>query len=163
MKSSAPLVTISLFFTAIACAPAADLHSNPDPEAAREALLAVHEAGNRAHFETDVAALLENAAEEFVAVSNGQIYRQTKADVEAFFTDYLNGAVYSEYADIEPPIVRVSVDGNMGWIISRLRASRAQPDAEGIPQTREFIYAGIMLYEKQDGKWLRVANVSTFE
>ncbi len=27
----------------------------------------------------------------------------------------------------------------------------------------EFVYAGIMLYEKHDGKWLRVANVSTFE
>lgn len=27
----------------------------------------------------------------------------------------------------------------------------------------EFVHAGIMLYEKHHGKWLRVANVSTFE
>ena len=56
----------------------------------RQSLLDVHEAGKLAHVEANVAALLENAADEFIAVSNGTIYRQTKADVEAFFTSYLN-------------------------------------------------------------------------
>ncbi len=150
-------IAIPLLIAATACAPA------PDPAESAGSLLAVHDAGNRAHIETDVAALMENAAEEFVAVSNGQIYQQTRADVEAFFTSYFEGASYSEYADIEPPIVRVSDDGTMGWIISRLRANRTEPDADGVPRSRAFVYAGIMLYEKRDGKWMRVANVSTFE
>jgi len=27
----------------------------------------------------------------------------------------------------------------------------------------KFVYAGIMTYEKRDGRWVRVANVSTAE
>ena len=135
----------------------------PDAAKERQSLLAVHEAGNQAHIETDAAALLENAADTFVAVSNGQIYSQSKSDVEAFFTEYFENATYSEYADIEPPIVRVSDDGTMGWVINRLRANRTEPGPDGEPRSREFVYAGVMLFEKRDGKWLRVGNVSTFE
>lgn len=48
-------------------------------------------------------------------------------------------------------------------MITRLRVRRTQKDASGAPQEARFVYAGIMTYEKRDGRWLRVANVSTFE
>jgi hypothetical protein len=40
---------------------------------------------------------------------------------------------------------------------------RRQKDAAGVEKERKFIYAGIMTFEKKAGKWVRVANVSTFE
>ena len=156
-------IALLLVLLMAGCSNISEPSSDPDPADERRSLLAVHEAGNRAHIETDVAALLENAADEFIAVASGQIYPQSKADVEAFFAGYFDGATYTEYADTEPPIVRVSDDGTMGWVINRLRASRTQLDADGVPQLREFVYAGVMLFEKRDGKWLRVGNVSTFE
>jgi hypothetical protein len=66
-------------------------------------------------------------------------------------------------AQKDPPVVRVSDDGSMGWVLSRLRVKRTGPGRHGAPQERAFVYAGIMTYEKRDGRWLRVANVSTFE
>jgi hypothetical protein len=48
-------------------------------------------------------------------------------------------------------------------MITRIRVKRTQKDAAGVEKERKFIYAGIMTYEKKAGKWLRVANVSTFE
>jgi hypothetical protein len=80
-----------------------------------------------------------------------------------FFEGYFRGARYEEWDDLEPPVVRVSDDGSMGWIVSRVRVKRTSPGADGTPQERAFVYAGIMTYEKSEGRWIRVANVSTFE
>jgi hypothetical protein len=51
----------------------------------------------------------------------------------------------------------------MGWVITRVRVRRTQKDATGAGKEAGFVYAGIMTYEKRDGRWVRVANVSTFE
>lgn len=47
-------------------------------------------------------------------------------------------------------------------MIVRNRVRRTQIQVDGSEVERKFIYAGIMTYEKVDGKWLRMANVSTF-
>ena len=46
----------------------------------------------------------------------------------------------------------------MAWILSRTRVRRRQDGKE-----RTFVYAGMMAYEKRDGRWNRVGNASTFE
>ncbi len=64
---------------------------------------------------------------------------------------------------MEEPIIRISQDGSMAWMITRVRVRRTQKDATGKEREQKFNYAGIMTYEKKDGKWMRVANVSTSE
>lgn len=134
-----------------------------DIEKERQALLAVYQTEKNAHRNTAVESLMENAGERFISASQGKIYSQSRQDVRQFFESYFRNATYQEYDDLQPPVVRVSADGSMGWVLSRLRARRTQIDENGAAQSREFVYAGIMVYEKRDGKWLRVANVSTFE
>ena len=51
----------------------------------------------------------------------------------------------------------------MYWVISRESVSRTEPDGQGGRRKRSFIYAGIMTYKKSGGKWVKVANVSTFK
>ena len=51
----------------------------------------------------------------------------------------------------------------MAWMITRVRVRRVQKDTAGVEREERFVYAGIMTYEKRKGKWVRVANVSTFE
>ena len=79
------------------------------------------------------------------------------------FTQYLRNAKYYEWDDVEEPIIRISNDSSMAWMITRTRVPRVQTKADGAEQEEKFVYAGIMTYEKRDGRWLRVANVSTFE
>ena len=129
----------------------------------RQALLAVYEAGKRAHVNTNADQLLANTGEIFISVSNGKISRDTREDIEKFFKNYFENATYHEYDDLETPIVRVSSDVTLGWIITRLHARRTQVDESGTSNEREFVYAGIMLYEKKDGKWIRIGNASTLQ
>ncbi|HYG81791.1 MAG TPA: hypothetical protein VD861_15445 [Pyrinomonadaceae bacterium] len=134
-----------------------------DLEKERAALLEVHRTDRRAHFETDADLLLKHSAEEFIYVGNGKISRSTRAGMRAEFEDYFKDAKYYEWDDLEPPIVRISDDASMAWMIVRTKVRRTQKQAGGEEKERSFVYAGIMTYEKQKGKWVRIANVSTFE
>jgi len=51
----------------------------------------------------------------------------------------------------------------MAWMIVRTKIRRVQKTAHGAEKDEKAVYAGIMTYEKREGRWVRVANVSTFE
>jgi hypothetical protein len=141
----------------------AQIRSTVDLEKERVELLRLHKADREAHLRTDVELLQRSSPEEFISVSRGKIHRATKSDERRLFTEYFRGAKYYEWDDLEEPIVRVSKDGSMAWMITRVRVRRTQRDATGAEKEEKFVYVGIMTYEKQAGKWVRVANVSTFE
>jgi hypothetical protein len=134
-----------------------------DLEKEKAELLRLHQQDRRAHFQTDVDLLLSRHPEEFIAVRDGKIYRPKKADTRKMFTESFKGATYFEWDDLEPPIISVSNDGSLGWIIVHLKMRRTKKDAAGAEKEEKFVYAGIMTYEKRDGRWIKVANVSTFE
>ena len=135
----------------------------PDQTDALAELLRVHAADHQAHRDTDVNQLLAHQGEPFITVGNGRIDTATRAEVAAMFTGYFAGAVYHEYADLEPPHARVSDDGTLGWVISRTRVRRTQTRPDGSVIERAFVYAGFMGYAREQGEWQRVTNVSTFE
>ena len=154
-------LTLTLLFVALAAGAQAQATANLEKEKAE--LLRLHKAAREAHFKTDAELLLENSPEEMISVSRGKINRSGKAAGLKVFTEYFRGAKYYEWDDVEEPIIRVSKDGSMAWMITRIRVRRVQRDAAGAEQEERFVYAGIMTYEKRDGRWVRVANVSTFE
>lgn len=135
------------------------LDTGSETPVAVQELLKLHEEERRAHFETNIDLLQKDAPESFISVRNGKIYRVSKSDERQMFEEYFKDAKYLKWDDLEPPIVRVSADGTMGWVIVRVEVRRLS----GEKKEEAFIYAGIMTYEKQNGKWGRIANVSTFE
>ena len=139
---------------------------NDDPGLQREVneLLRIHKQGREAHFRTNVDLLLSNHPEAgFISVSQGKISQVTKDQSRQRFEAYFKGAQYYEWDDLEPPIIRVSKDGTLAWVITRIKVRRTQKDSAGTVQEQKFVYAGIMTYEKKDGRWIMSANVSTFE
>lgn len=157
MKSFIPILLC------VAWAACASAQPSADPENEKAELLRLHKSDREAHFKTDVDRLLENSPEEFISVGRGKINRSSKDDVRKMFTGYFRDAKYYEWDDMEEPIVRISNDASMAWMITRTRVRRVQKKADGAEQEEKFVYAGIMTYEKRDGRWVRVANVSTAE
>ena len=133
-----------------------------DLEQERAALLALHAQDRRAHFETDVDLLLAAQGEEFITVANGEIARVTRAETAEQFSGYFAGATYQAWDDLEPPIIDIADDASRAWVIVRTRVQRTQTAPDGTVRERAFVYAGIMTYARQDGRWVRTANVSTF-
>ena len=147
----------------VACAASASAQPSADLEKEKAELLRIHKSDREAHFKTDVEGLLENSPEEFISVGRGKINRSSKEDARKMFTGYFRDAKYYEWDDVEEPIIRISNDASMAWMITRTRVRRVQKTADGAEKEEKFIYAGIMTYEKRDGHWVRVANVSTAE
>jgi len=134
-----------------------------DAETAKAELLALHQADRRAHFHHDVDALVASLPSEFIYVRDGKIQRQTKEDLRKRFVQYFQGAEFSAWDDLEPPIIHASPDGQMGWMVVRVKIAYSKTDAAGKKSQEQSVIAWMSVYEKQEGKWLHVADASTFE
>ena len=126
-------------------------------------LLALHQKALEAHMKSDIAMLLEDESEDYVVVSNGEVSSPTKKEREAFLGPYLRATRFESYKDLIPPIVHLSPDGKLGWVIAQISAKGVQKKADGTDGKLEFICAWIELYENRNGRWLRTGNVSNFK
>ncbi len=143
--------------------PPASLSPLDTESKAKAELLALHQAARRAHFNRDVDAILANMGPEFTFVREGKIRAMSRDDVRKQFTEYFQGAEFSAWDDVDPPIIHVSPDGQMGWMVVRVRVAYTKSDSSGEKLQDESVIAWMSAYEKRDGKWLHIANASTFE
>jgi hypothetical protein len=118
----------------------------------RQELLSLHEMTRAAHLRGDAAAIADNIGDELLMADNGTIRRQSKAEVEQFFTGYLKRVRYSQWSDVSPPVVTVSPDGNMAWMAVEVEAKYASADkpAEG---QKSFKSSWIATYARDKCKW----------
>jgi hypothetical protein len=96
-------------------------------------------------------------------VRDGKVQVKSRDDVRKQFTDYFRGTEFSAWDDLEPPIIHISPDGQMGWMIVRVRIAYTKTDASGAKSKEDAVMAWMSVYEKRDGKWLYAANASTSE
>lgn len=132
------------------------------PEA-RAKLLALHEEVMRAHRESNADLLLRSDAADFISANRGQVTQPTLDERRAGLGQYLGTTRFAEYIDVVPPVVRVSKDGTLGWVIVQVRAAGVQTTQERGSQPLAFESAWIELYERRGGNWYRIGNVSNFK
>lgn len=124
----------------------------------RAQLLELHEKALRAHREQNVALLLGDETDDYVVVSRGEVHTPPKRAREESLGPYLRSTRFASYEDTREPMVKISADGTLAWVIARIHAHGTQ---EG--QALEFTSAWIELYEKRNGRWVRTGNVSNFK
>ena len=73
---------------------------------------------------------------------------------------YLRATTFSVYKDVRTPIVTISDDGTLGWLITEVEVRGTHVAEDGTETPVEAIWAWIELYRKRDGQWTMVGNVS---
>ena len=126
-------------------------------------LLRLHEEVMQAHRDSSIERLLAAEGDDYVIASRGEVSAPKLADRKSFLGPYLAATRFSVYRDQVPPIARVSGDGSLGWVIAQVEAKGEQKGASGRTHNVEFVSSWIELYEKRDGRWTRVGNVSNFK
>jgi hypothetical protein len=156
------LLAVAIFCGLSCIAPARSTVLSPasDAESAQAELLALHQADRRAHFSYDVNALVGSLPPELIYVRDGKIERQTQDAMRKGLTEYFARAEFTAWDDLEPPIIRVSPDGRMGWMVVRMKLAYTETDSAGKKTPVETVMAWMSAYEKRDGKWLQVANTT---
>jgi hypothetical protein len=148
-----------LAFAVLSCAPNS-ARRGPSEE---EQLLALHEEGLRAHLASDVDLLLKAEEDDYVISSQGGISHPDRQARRQFLGPYLESTRFSVYRDQIPPVVKVSKDGSLGWVVAQIEARGDQTQPDGTVEPLEFVSSWIELYEKRNGRWLRIGNVSNFK
>jgi hypothetical protein len=126
-------------------------------------LLALHEKVMRAHRDGDAELLLEDESEDYVVANRGTIARPSKSERRSRLQAYLAATRFTEYRDLVPPIVTISADGTLGWVIVQVQAQGTQTSTVGTRENLEFVSAWIELYQRHGGRWRRVGNASNFK
>ncbi|UCH84522.1 MAG: hypothetical protein JSW50_02175 [Candidatus Latescibacterota bacterium] len=123
-------------------------------------LLNIHNELIDAHKSNDVDRLTEPESDEVISVSRGEVLFQNRDERVPRFKDYLENTVFTEYRDLIDPIVHVSDDGTLGWVIVQVKVSGTRTYSGGESKSFDDVWAWIELYKKMDGRWYRVGDVS---
>ena len=160
MKSIAcvsKILVIPLILTLHACQP------KQDRETLRSEILDLHKRMIDAHWRKDVGFFTRDISEQYFSVGNGEIRRPTRKEIAAEFAAYLESTTFTEYRDLQEPVVGLSKDGSLAWSVVQVKVAGKRATEEGTDGNLDFICAWITLYERQGKKWIRLGEVSSFK
>ncbi len=156
------LVTIGLFAALAVLTPQ---RSGADPNEPRDAdvekILQLHREVIEAHKAGDAEEILAVESDEIVRVMWGEVRFPQREERARLFEHYLQNTEFEEYRDLIDPIVRVSDDGTLGWLIAQVEIVGTQIRGDGERVRIDSVWAWIELYEKIDGRWVRVGDVAS--
>ena len=132
----------------------------PQSISAIDELLLLQKQERDAHLQKNAARLVEMFAPDFINISDGNVTRPSKEESLRRFQAYFDRTTFLEWADITPPIIRVSQDASMAYVLVQKRV-RIKPSDETSTKESTTIFAWIETYEKQGGKWLLKVVAST--
>ncbi|GAM97314.1 hypothetical protein U91I_00939 [alpha proteobacterium U9-1i] len=132
-----------------------------DKPTALQELRAMHAAVIARHLDDDVDAWMATEAETMIVGSRG-VLAESGPERATGRRAYLGATEFEVYRDMVEPIVRVSDDCTLGWVMVQVEAQGARRDERGVATPFGFQSSWVELYERHDGAWRAVGNVSNF-
>lgn len=111
-----------------------------------------------AHLTADADLLISAQSDDFINISDGRIDRPGREANRARFQGYLDSVEFLEWDDISPPVIRISADGTMAYMIVHKRVRLLR---EGSDEEEHTVFAWLETYVKQEGTWTLTTVAST--
>jgi formylglycine-generating enzyme len=140
---------------------AESLNENPSKAAAINELLKLQKQARVAHFTHNGKLLVSTFADDFTSISNGKIQKPTREASLTRFQNYLNNSTFLEWDDITPPVIKVSDDVTLGYVLVNKKVRLLAKNENGTETEETEIFAWIEIYRKLKGEWKLTAVVST--
>jgi ketosteroid isomerase-like protein len=150
-----PRLSLLIVLSVTACS------SRPAVEADRAELLRLHDIARTAHLQKRADLLVASFADSFLDISRGRVAARTPAESRKRFQAYFDRVQFQEWDDLASPIIRISSDGQMAYVIVQKRVRLTSPDSAGMRRPENTVYAWVELYQKRGDKWTLMAVVST--
>ncbi len=126
-------------------------------------ILALHQVTIEAHWQKDVDFFTKDLADDFFSVGNGEIRKPTMVEMNAQFSAYLKNTTFTEYRDLQKPIISFSKDGSIAWSIVQVKVAGKRSIESGGERDVDFSCAWITFYQRQGDSWRRLGEVSNFK
>ena len=126
-----------------------------------QALLSMHEIVLQAHLNNDVSAWMAIETDSTMSVNEGDISHLGWSERRNTREAYLGRTTFEQYQDLSSPVVRVSEDGTLGWVIAEVEVVGWTARADGTIEDIANVSAWIELYQKFPDGWKMIGNVSS--
>jgi len=124
-------------------------------------LLRLQQQQKTAHLEKRAELLTEMFADDFINIDSGTITTPTQDEAKERFQTYFDRVEFLAWDNIEEPVIRISKDGTMAYIIVRKFVHLRLPAADGTFEESKTTFAWMEAWEKIDGEWKMTAIAST--
>ncbi|MGZ4789594.1 MAG: hypothetical protein ACXVZX_13840 [Terriglobales bacterium] len=130
-----------------------------DPAADRAALLKSHADDREGHLKGDANLITAQFAPTLEEVAGGRVHEMSRDAARQQIGEYLKTVKYTAWDDAAEPVIKISPDGQMAWMLVQTKVEVApidQPDAK-----RSFMNSAIQTYEKGPKGWQMTAIAAT--
>jgi len=134
---------------------------NLDTKTLRHQILDLHKESIKAHLEKDADFFIDEMSEDYFQVSNGEIRHPSREEMRERMSSYLNETTFTEYRDMQEPIIGFSDDGSIAWSLVQVKVSGRRKTG-GAERALDFTCAWINLFKRHEDKWVRLGDVSSF-
>jgi len=124
-------------------------------------LLRMHYRDRFAHFNRDASIIFSQFADEYFSVGNGRINVPDRVAGQKRLQAYFDASTFLEWDDLTPPVIRVSDDGSMAYILVHKKVRRLAKDKDGREQEEIEIFAWTTTLKKLASKWKVTSVTST--
>ena len=150
---------MKLFLPLLLLAPVV-VFSQKNQKKTKQELLTLHHQERVFHFEKRATEFANYLSENIISVNRGEVRQPTRAENKNRFENYFNSVEFIEWDDAAEPIIQISEDEKMAYVVVQKKVTVIYGEAEeGLRGTTEF--AWVSIYEKENGKWKIVCNAST--
>lgn len=131
--------------------------SLPAPDIDEVQVYRLHRKLLAAHCLGDADMMANLSAPNVIVASRGELLETSPAETRERFTSVFQRVDYTEYHDLEMPVVEISSAGDLGWIAVNVRAA-----GESIETGEPFDdqWAWVMMVRKINDVWLHAGNAS---
>ena len=133
--------------------------TSPVQSEAVNELLRMHYRDRAAHFNRDAASIYADFADEYFNIGNGQVNRADREAGQKRMQAYFDASTFLEWDDITPPVIRVSDDGSMAYILVHKKVRLLNKNGGGKEEIEVFAWTTTL--KKIDGKWKMTSVTST--
>lgn len=142
----------------------AEMRAPMDVLTAEQQLLRLHRLSMDAHRFGTFDSITAYRGDRMLMVSDGEVHTMSADQSTEMMQRIMSSRIYDVYDDLIRPEVEVSADGTLGWVIAQISAQGRRLDSDGnVVAPLQFVCAWVALYEKVDGQWQLVGNVSNFQ
>jgi hypothetical protein len=125
----------------------------------RAALLKLHAEDRDGHLKGDADLLTAPLGASFTEVVGGHAKTMTRDAAKERFGEYLKTVKFTKWDDADAPVIKISADGKMAWMIVETNAEVAAIDHP--ENKRDFADSAIETFEKGADGWKMTAIAAT--
>lgn len=124
-------------------------------------LYELHKKGREDHFNRDAAGMATGFADDFTNIAHGRITKPTRDESFERFKKYFGRSTFLEWDDITLPVIKVSDDTSMAYVIVHKKVRLLSKGDDGKTTEQAEVFAWVSLYRKINEKWQLTAVAST--